>query len=290
MCCAQVATCWRCTRRLFLTALPWKLLADGAQFVGPVFLKLLLVGRTATVEEPGGLVYELLCLRLCMVSRPLLRPLRLVPRFSASQASGAPWLRANLGAPLAAGGVRRKRAPPSQDCFLWLFLRLQGVVAEEGGGSSGRGYAYAGAMLAGLLLGIVADNQQFQRCMRAGRRMLGEFSVCLCMIGRCLCTSGGALYCVPLHVLRWGGRPGALGVGDRVTERCAGVRGGPSCRHNAMYAPSTPAVHALMRRAGPGSNVLSLRRRLPPALHAHPGHLQEASVHGAHRPGPVLQR
>ena len=70
-------------RRLFLTALPFKLCNDAATFVGPTFLSLLL-----------------------------------------------------------------------------------GLVAT--GGSATRGYSLACLMLLGLLAGTLADNQHFQRVMRAG--------------------------------------------------------------------------------------------------------------------------
>lgn len=38
----QAWACWRTVRWLFLTAVPFKLLNDGAQFVGPFFLNKLL--------------------------------------------------------------------------------------------------------------------------------------------------------------------------------------------------------------------------------------------------------
>ena len=82
-CCVQILTLWRTNKYLFLTALPFKLVNDGATFVGPLFLSLLL-----------------------------------------------------------------------------------GVVAS--GGSALKGYLYATLMLAGLLAGTLADNQHFQRVMRAG--------------------------------------------------------------------------------------------------------------------------
>ena len=47
--------------------------------------------------------------------------------------------------------------------FLNLLL---GVVSK--GESSALGYTYAGLMFAGLVLGTLADNQHFQRVMRAG--------------------------------------------------------------------------------------------------------------------------
>ena len=58
--------------------------------------------------------------------------------------------------------------------FLNLLLN---VVAT--GQSSTRGYIYATLMLVGLELGTLADNQHFQRTMRAGAllprlRMLGK--------------------------------------------------------------------------------------------------------------------
>ena len=82
----QIYTLWRMNKRLFLTALPFKLANDAATFVGPTFLSLLL-----------------------------------------------------------------------------------GVVAN--GGSAMRGYTLACLMLLGLLAGTLADNQHFQRVMRAGMEL-----------------------------------------------------------------------------------------------------------------------
>lgn len=46
---SQAWACWRTVWWLFLTAVPFKLLNDGAQFVGPFFLNKLL-----DVIEVGG--------------------------------------------------------------------------------------------------------------------------------------------------------------------------------------------------------------------------------------------
>ena len=49
--------------------------------------------------------------------------------------------------------------------FLNLLL---GIIGRPG--AQALGYAYAGAMLCGLVLGSLADNQHFQRVVRAGAR------------------------------------------------------------------------------------------------------------------------
>ncbi len=49
----QAWACWHTVRWLFLTAVPFKLLNDGAQFVGPFFLnKLLDVIQTGNAQVP----------------------------------------------------------------------------------------------------------------------------------------------------------------------------------------------------------------------------------------------
>ncbi len=57
------------------------------------------------------------------------------------------------------------------------------MVADESKKSSYRGYAYAGAMLCGLLVGVIADNQQFQHVMRAGESGGSSGS---CVYGSCI--------------------------------------------------------------------------------------------------------
>lgn len=50
---------------------------------------------------------------------------------------------------------------------LFLSLLLT-AVASDAPDAAAKGYLYSGLMLAGLLTGSLADNQQFQRTMRAG--------------------------------------------------------------------------------------------------------------------------
>ena len=53
--CLQTHAIWRINRWLFLTALPFKLTNDAAQFVGPVFLNLLL--GVVSKGQPSSLGY-----------------------------------------------------------------------------------------------------------------------------------------------------------------------------------------------------------------------------------------
>ena len=127
MCCGvQTYTLWRMNKRLFLTALPFKLINDAATFVGPTFLSLLL-----------------------------------------------------------------------------------GVVAS--GGSALRGYTLAGLMLAGLLIGTLADNQHFQRVMRAGAESNRELAFSFLVLRRrpcmpsCVRTLAAVLSHVPGQARAWQG-------------------------------------------------------------------------------------
>lgn len=58
----QTHAIWRSNKWLFLTALPFKVVNDGAQFVGPIFLNLLL--GVVSKGQPSSLGYTYACLML----------------------------------------------------------------------------------------------------------------------------------------------------------------------------------------------------------------------------------
>lgn len=60
--CLQIRAIWRSNKWLFLTALPFKLVNDGAQFVGPIFLNLLL--GVVSKGQPSSLGYTYAVLML----------------------------------------------------------------------------------------------------------------------------------------------------------------------------------------------------------------------------------
>ena len=63
----QTSALWQFTRYLILTALPFKLLNDASQFVGPIFLNLLLGVVSSGQPSSVGYTYALLMLSLLII-------------------------------------------------------------------------------------------------------------------------------------------------------------------------------------------------------------------------------
>jgi hypothetical protein len=146
-----MAACWACVGPLFLSALPFKLLNDASQFVGPIVLNLLLASiapptsgpsSAATVGAEGG-------------------------------ALGGHPLQANL---LAGGSSNSTTmdhlwSTPShhgQTLTGQTWQALGVLFSPEG---AYKGYAYALLLFAGTVVGVLGDNQHFIRVQRAGFRL-----------------------------------------------------------------------------------------------------------------------
>lgn len=63
----QTAALWKFTRYLILTALPFKLVNDVSQFVGPTFLNLLLGVVSSGQPSSVGYTYAILMLTLLII-------------------------------------------------------------------------------------------------------------------------------------------------------------------------------------------------------------------------------
>jgi hypothetical protein len=130
------AACASAVAPLFLSALPFKLINDASQFVGPTVLNRLLtvVAAKAAAGAGGG---------------------------NAAAAAMAAAVNGTL--PTASSHVHQQQQLLLQDLSTglpdWADAALQ------------NGYCLAVMLFAGTLLGVLADNQHFQRVQRAGFRL-----------------------------------------------------------------------------------------------------------------------
>jgi len=161
------AACASAVGPLFLSALPFKLVNDASQFVGPVILNRLLTvvaGQSSqNLAAPGAINGTMLAAAAAAAG----------PQAMQQAGTEAPWVQ-------------------------WLEAPLS------------NGYCLAFLLFFGTTVGVLADNQHFQRVMRAGFRLKAIVTaevyrkvcfavICLPATGPDLESSGGctcsALFC-----------------------------------------------------------------------------------------------
>lgn len=131
------AACASAVGPLFLSALPFKLVNDASQFVGPTILN-----RLLTVVAGQG------ANSLAAASSAAV---------AASAAVGPGFNGTALAA--TAGAASQLGADDAQDWLAWLEVPFS------------NGYCLAFLLFFGTTIGVLSDNQHFQRVMRAGFRL-----------------------------------------------------------------------------------------------------------------------
>lgn len=133
------AACASTVGPLFLAALPFKLLNDASQFVGPVILNRLLTVVAGQAAKSGNLAAA-----------------------SVSAAAAAAASSSMFNATAAAVPAAAAAAAGGDDSAQWLQW-LEAPFSN--------GYCLAFLLFFGTTFGVLADNQHFQRVMRAGFRL-----------------------------------------------------------------------------------------------------------------------
>jgi hypothetical protein len=131
------AACASTVGPLFLAALPFKLLNDASQFVGPVILNRLLTVVAGQAAKGGNLAAASVSVAAAASSSMFNATAAAVPSAAAAAVGGDDWTQ----------------------WLQWLEAPLS------------NGYCLAFLLFFGTTFGVLADNQHFQRVMRAGFRL-----------------------------------------------------------------------------------------------------------------------